>query len=66
MRDSGSATRELSEGELITLHEESGLDKKDDVPEEVMPANNFKIKEAFRDILQTESKKIKCWKLIET
>ena len=31
-----------------------------------MPANNFNIKEAFRDILQTESKKIKCWKLIET
>lgn len=39
----------LSEGELININDESGFDKKDeDVPEEVMLANNFNIKETLK------------------
>ena len=41
--------KELSEGELININDESGFDKKDeDVPEELMLANNFNIKETLK------------------
>lgn len=45
--------KELSKGELINIHEESGFDKKnEDVPEDTMLANNFNIKGAPRNILR--------------
>lgn len=45
------ATRGICEGELININEGSGFDKKDeDVPEEVMPTNNFTLQN-LRDIL---------------
>lgn len=51
LRDSEYTTRGICEGELININEGSGFDKKDeDVPEEVMPTNNFTLQN-LRDIL---------------
>ena len=59
--------KEVSEGELININYESGFDKKDDdVPEEVILANNFNIKETLKYFVTLKAWRIKCWQLIET
>jgi hypothetical protein len=60
LRGSEYTTGGICEGELININEGSGFDKKDkDVPEEVMPTNNFTLQnllEIFCDIASLKDK----------
>lgn len=60
-------SEELSEDELTDTDEESEYDEKDeDIPEEVILAKNFTLKELSKTFQNIVSTKDKCWKLIQT